>query len=449
MKKSALFKLAIPIFLQLLLFNLISTVDTLMINEYNKNYVLSMNNANQVVSMLNVLLTIVSTGVAIVISQYLGAKKEEDAKKAFNNGVIFNEGLSLILFIILITLREPLLNLIGCPEAYIQGASEYLLIVSFGFPFYSVTNVCYANLRSHKKPAATMIIAVIVNLVNMGLNWLLIFGNWGLPELGIQGAAIATLVSYVLAFAITLISTPLILKKKIYEFKFSKTHLMQIIKIGLPSALESITYTITGLFVQAAVNNLTKTDMFARSYINIIMGYIYMFSVAFGQANSILVGHDVGKGDYDTAKKRTWQSFLLCYPILIVIIVILLFIGRYIIGAMNSDEVIITIAISVIPWFFYYETGRCINLIFINALKASGDVHFPLICAIISNLLFSALGSWVFGVWIGWGFLGIFLAQASDEFIRGIFMLWRWQSNRWKNKAIIKNENKTKEQVVE
>jgi putative MATE family efflux protein len=442
MKKSALFKLALPIFLQLLLFNLISTVDTLMINEYNKNYVLSMNNANQVVSMLNVLLTIVSTGVAIVISQYLGAKKEEDAKKAFNNGIIFNEALALILFILLITLREPLLYLINCPEKYIEGASSYLLIVAFGIPFYSVTNVCYANLRANKKPAATMIIAVAVNLVNMGLNWLLIFGNWGLPELGIQGAAIATLITYILTFVITIIATPLILKKKIYKLKFSRSHLFQIIKIGLPSALESITYTITGLFVQAAVNELVENDMLARSYINIIMGYIYMFSVAFGQANAILVGHDVGSGDYECAKKRTWQSFLLCYPILIVIITILLFTGRYIIGIMNDDEVVITVAISVIPWFFYYETGRCVNLIFINALKASGDVIFPLICAIVSNILFSALGSWAFGIWMGLGFLGIFLAQASDEFIRGILMLYRWQSNKWKNKAIIKNEVK-------
>ena len=96
-RKSSLISLGLPIFIQLMLFNLLSTVDTLMITKYNEQFIISMNNANQVIHMLNVLLLICSTGVGIVIAQYLGAKKEEDAKKSFNNGLIFNLSLSLIL----------------------------------------------------------------------------------------------------------------------------------------------------------------------------------------------------------------------------------------------------------------------------------------------------------------------------------------------------------------
>ena len=80
-RKSTLLSLGLPIFIQLLLFNLLSTVDTLMVNNYNEKFIISMNNANQIIHMLNVILLISSTGVGIVIAQYLGAKKEEDAKK--------------------------------------------------------------------------------------------------------------------------------------------------------------------------------------------------------------------------------------------------------------------------------------------------------------------------------------------------------------------------------
>ena len=108
--KSNIFKLGIPIFIQLFLFNLLNSLDTLMISSYNENLVLSINNAVSVVFMINVLLAICSTGVGIVISQYLGAKKQEDAKIAFNNGLMFNFALSILLMIILLIFQRQLLG---------------------------------------------------------------------------------------------------------------------------------------------------------------------------------------------------------------------------------------------------------------------------------------------------------------------------------------------------
>ena len=97
-RKSTILSLSFPIFMQLLLFGLFTTIDTLMVNNYNEKFIISMNNANQVIQMLNVILLISSTGVGIVIAQYLGAKKQNDAKLTFNNGLIFSFILSLILF---------------------------------------------------------------------------------------------------------------------------------------------------------------------------------------------------------------------------------------------------------------------------------------------------------------------------------------------------------------
>lgn len=442
-RKSTLLSLGLPIFIQLLLFNLLSTVDTLMVNNYNEKFIISMNNANQIIHMLNVILLISSTGVGIVIAQYLGAKKEEDAKIAFNNGLLFNLILSILLFIIIIIFKEGLLALIQCPSEYIENAVTYVSIIAWGIPLNALLNVLSANLRACKKPGVITIIAIFSNLLNVLLNYILIYGKFGFPELGITGAAIATISSQFLMCVLALIITPIVLKKKIYSLSFSIEHLKQILKIGLPSALESICYTFSGLFVTAAINKLTESEMLARAYVNMIMLYIYQFSIAFGQANAILVGHDVGENNYQKAKQRTHNSFKICLPILFGLIILLNIFGKDVFSLVienidNPDEVL-SFATSVLPWLFLYEFGRCVNLIYINSLKAAGDVIFPLISAIICMFLCSSLGSWVLGIYLNLGFLGVFLAQALDEVVRAILMLFRWGNDKWMNKSIVKN----------
>jgi putative MATE family efflux protein len=440
-KKVSILTLGIPIFIQLLLFNLLSTVDTLMISEYNENFIISMNNSSSIVHLLNVLLSICSTGVGIVIAQYLGAQKEQDAKKAFNNGLMFNLLLSGILFIFLFFFKENLLILIDCPEEYLSDAVKYISIVSLGMPLNALINILSTNLRVHKKPGYITLVAICSNIINVFLNYVLIYGKFNFPELGIEGAAIATVCSQIIMVTLGFILSPIILKDRIYSFKISLKHLYQIISIGLPSALESFCYTFSSLFVTSAVNQLTKSEMLARTYINIIALYIYQFSIAFGQANAILVGHLVGKGDYQGAKKRTFSSYLICFPILLILLIILNLCGDSIFSLLAKDkeesELIVKYAVSILPWLFLYETGRCVNLIYINALKATGDVVYPLIAAIICMFIFSSLGSWVLGIYLNLGFLGVFLAQALDELVRAILMLIRWSNNKWMNKSIV------------
>lgn len=441
-KQTNLLMLGIPIFIQLLLFNLLSTVDTLMVSNYNEEYVISMNNASSIIHMLNVLLNICSVGVGIVISQYLGAKKEEDATKAFTIGIVFNVGLSLFLLLFLLIFQRQLLTLINCPQKNINDAIKYISIVALGMPLNAAANIYATNLRSNKKPYIITLVVLCSNLLNVFLNWVLIYGVGIFPELGIQGAAIATICSQALTLVLAILLTPIILKKKIYDKQLSLPHLWQVLKIGLPSALESFCYTISSLFVTAAVNKLTKAEMLARTYINMILLYVYQFSIAFGQANSILVGHNIGERNYKQAKERTFSSWLICFPILMILIILLNLFGKDIIYLIVKDfddsDQIIKFATLVLPWMFIYEAGRSVNLIFINSLKASGDVIFPLISAIFSMFIFSSLGSWVLGIWCHLGFLGIFIAQALDELARAVVMVIRWQSDKWQNRGIIK-----------
>ena len=435
-----LFRLGLPIFIELLFFNLLGAIDTLMLTRYNEDNVAAVGNANTVLNFLAILLNIVAVGISIVVSQYLGSKKEEEAKKALASGVLFNVSLGLIMFLVLQFFGSFLFRIINTPQDIFQTATSYLLIVCFAIPFQSMTCVLSANLRSNGKPMYIMITAIVANVINVILNYFLIYGYSFFPELGANGAAVATLVSNIFSCIVSVTVTLVVLKTPIITLKPHKESLRLIFKVGGPSALENVCYNTSMIIGLSATNMLLTNAVTARSYVFIIIGFIMQFSVAFGTANQIIVGYSVGEGNYPYARKATYKTFVYCIPFVILMVGLFNIFGRQLISILSSKEEVIQIALSVLPVVFLLEIGRCVNVIFINALKSSGDVMYPLICAIFSMFLVAGLGSWVFGIWLNLGLIGIFLAYALDELVRGILMLLRWKSGKWENKCLVRSQ---------
>ena len=174
-----------------------------------------------------------------------------------------------------------------------------------------------------------------------------------------------------------------------------------------------------------------------------------MFSSALAASTAILVSRYVGAKEYSKAKKLTLITTAIGLGIIITLVSILLIIQRPLFYAMDpTDLAILDVIHGILPIIYLLEIGRCINLIVIQSQKASGDVIFPLVIGLISMFLVMAGGAWLFGHAFGLGVFGIFLAQALDEFIRGIISLIRWLSNKWQNKRIVKDEDTINEELV-
>lgn len=444
--------LFIPIFLDLLLHNLFGSVDAIMLIKYDPTHLCenAVGTAGSTLSLLTVLIIICSNGVAIVVGQYLGASRKDDAKKVLPQGVLFNLILGITLMIVFVFFTPFLLTLARTKEEYFELAKDYLSIYAYSIPCMAITAVISANFRANGKPIYVTIVSFACNALNVLLNWIFIFGIGPFPEMGIKGAALGTVLAYVALVTISIILNYVILKNPLIPRKIEKNILLSIIKIGLPSALESFAYTMAAFIVVGAVNSLPLNEVPVRYRINLVLGYIYMFSSALAASNSTLVARYVGAQDYKSAKILTLKTTLVGLSIIITLVTILLIIQRPLFLAIDStDESLLPIIARVLPILYLLEIGRCINLIVIQGQKASGDVFFPLILGIVSMFLVMAFGSWLFGIICGLGVFGVFLAQALDEFGRGIISLIRWFSNRWQNKSIIKKEEAPNEVPLE
>lgn len=456
MKKNTLRNIVllfIPIFFDLLLNNLFSSVDSIMLIKYDDTHLCenAVGTAGQALSLLTVLIIICSNGVAVVVGQYLGAKKTDSANKVLPQGVLFNLLLGLVLMLFFVFFTPVLLKLANTKEEYFELAKDYLSIYAYSIPFMALVSVISANFRAYGKPMVITISSVACNALNVFLNWLFIYGIGPFPELGIKGAAMGTVIAFIVLALVCVFLHYAILKNSLFPRRIEKDILKSIIKIGLPSALESFAYTMAAFIVVGAVNTLPINEIPVRYRLNMVLGYIYMFSSALAAANSILVARYVGAGEYQNAKRLTLKTTIVGLSIILVLVTLLLILQRPLFLAIDSkDTSLLPIIKKVLPLVFLLETGRCINLIVIQGQKASGDVLFPLILGLVSMFLVMAFGSWGFGVFLKLGVFGIFLAQALDEFIRGIISLLRWFSNKWMNKAVVKNEeeNSSLENII-
>lgn len=433
-------KLAVPIFIELLLFMFMGNVDTIMLSKYSDSAVAAVGNANQITNTLLILFNITSAATGIMVAQYIGASKKEDLNKIYTLGYGMNLVLALVLGLSFSVFQADFFNLVKMPKELFVDAKAYLsVIMTFLFvpAFFSLSSVI---LKSHGITKLSMYLAILMNIVNIIGNYTFLFGPFGLPILGVKGVAISTVLSRglaVLIMVVILIKNLNMSVKIKHLLPFPKQLFKQFMKLGLPSAGEPISYQFSQMVIFTFINMMGTTTVTTKIYVQIIVWFTFLGSMAIAQANQIVVGQLVGAGKEDAAYRITLKSFRqsLAYTVVISLIFITL---RYkLIGIFSSNKEIVTLGATILLIDIFVEIGRVSNLVIISALKAAGDVNFPVGVGIFSMWLVSTLFAYVLGIHFGLGLVGIWIAMAADEILRGVIMFFRLKSGKWRGKRIV------------
>ena len=437
-KKLTLFSLAWPIFIETALFMTLGIVDVFVLSQYNDLAAGAVNTANQATSITTIVFSAISTASAVLISQYLGAKKEASASKIAALSITLNFVAGLIVSAVFLVFNQPILSFIGAKGEILSLAGEYLSIVG-GFMFLqAVLTAMAVIIRNHGMTKISMYVTVGMNVLNTGLDILFVLGF----DMGVSGVAIATSISRVLGTAVL----AAVLFKKVEKpsiFKHLKPFPLKdvgsMLKIGIPGATETFLYNLSQLVITSIVlNYMAAEQLIAKTYVQNITMFFYVFAIAIGQASQIMTGHLIGAGKTDEAYKSGVKAhrFALLIALSISLIGALL---RYpLMGLFTSNAEVIELGATVLLINVALEFGRSTNLVLIASLRGAGDVYFPTACAIFSNWAISVLGSFLLAVVAGWGLYGLWTALAADEIVRAILMMLRWKSGKWKTKSVVK-----------
>lgn len=438
-QRKTLLQLFIPICLETLLFMLAGMVDTLMLSSVSDNAVGAVGTANTYVSIFIIMFGIITSGMTAVMTQNIGAKKEGVAYQARQIGLAFNGALGVVFSIFLGLFSGKILDVIGISESLRQPAEDYLAIVGSFAVLNALIPVFSGYLRAFGYTKHCLAASITGNVINLVLNALFLYVfNWG-----VKGVAIATVVSRVINLTILVIESQILIKAKQDKNRLkNKEVLGQIIKIGLPSALETALYNVAMMLVTRFLNQMDAEGLnaTARSYAVQISNFSYCIGVALAQANAIITGWRIGEKKYDECDRATNKAALVGIISSIIIASVFALSGGIIMKLFSDNPEMISLVKKLLTIDIILEVGRVSNLVYGNALKTSGDAVFPAVIAAIFMYLCAVLGTYIFGIKLNLLAVGALIGLAMDECIRAIGMFLRWRSGKWRKMSLVSKQ---------
>lgn len=417
-----LIALAIPISLQNLITFAVGFADNLMIGRLGDDAISGVYVGNQMQAVVQMFIAGIEGAILILAAQYWGKKDAASIRKVVSVGVKFAFGVGLAVTLAAVLFPSAIIGLFTHEPGVIAEGTTYLRIVGFTYLFFSISQVMIASMRSVETAKIGLYISIMALVVNVSLNYILIFGKLGFPALGVKGAAIATLISRVLEMLVSVVYV-FALDRKL-RFRFSdllhtdRALLKDFLRYGLP---------VIGGQVVWAFNNLANTKIMgfysagvlaAVSITGMLHNLVYVWMTGLSSAVGIITGKTVGAGQYEKMKEyaRTVQVIFLGVGLISGAVVLLFrdgFIGLY-----NATPEAMEYSRQFINVISVTIVGTCYQAACLFGLvKSGGDISFVFKNDTIFVFLVvipSALVCWYIGApaWV------VFAALKCDQILK-------------------------------
>lgn len=438
--KRQLASLTGPIFIETLLIMTLGAVDTVMLSRHSDASVAAVGVVNQIVMLCFLVFEVINLGTSVLVSQYLGARLNDRVSKVVGVSLLVNLLIGLAISAMLYFGAVVILRLMGLNDLLLGEGVGYMRIVGALAFFQALSLTASAALRASNRAIYPMVVVGIVNILNIIGNYILIFGRFGAPALGAEGAAISTATSRGVAMVIlNIILFHTIIKRFPWEIfrRFPMRELHNLLKIGLPSAGEQFSYSSAQIVMTFFINMLGLEVLAARTYVVNIVMFGYLFCIAISQGGAITIGHLVGKGKIHGAFILGKYVMRMALVITVTLSLAIAITGREILSLLTDNTEIISIGATLLWLDLLVEIGRPINIFATNALRATGDVNYPFYVGLVVMWSLQVVGGYLTGIYFGLGIYALWLMIAADEITRGVIFTRRWWSMKWAGKSFV------------
>ena len=443
-EKTSLLFLAGPMFIELFLNTMLNNVDTIMLSHYNDYAVGAIGNANTIMFMMNILFNVIATATSVVVAQYLGAKRHDKMNMIYTLAIVVNFVVGLVLSGTFCAANPLIMKFLQVSPEMRPYSMIYIYIVGGGGFLIAVFNVMVQIMRCNGYTKIGMWITFGINIINILVNYLFLYGPLAFLDMGVQGVAIATVFSRfiaVIAIFVFFFATKTGKISLCYLRPFPRKLLVKMIKIGLPTAGENLTYNLYQTTLLSFVNGMGNDAVNARAYCNTLISFAMIFSNACAMSTQIITGHLVGAGKSEEAYKRVFRTLRTSMPITIAMASINAVLCRFTLQLFTSNSNIIALGQMIMLVDIFVEAGRCLNMTFVSSLKAAGAYVFPLIMGILCNWGLGLVTGYTVGVVLSVGVAGIYAGTATDECIRGLIVMYYWYKKKWFGKSVVEKKD--------
>lgn len=437
--KSKLQALLFPLIIEQAFAMLVGMADSVMVSGVGEAALSGVSLVDMLVIMIFNLFSALATGGSVVASQYLGAKRSDRACQSATQLLLVALFISLSVMAIFLLLKRHILTLFfGSIDAEVMEHSlTYLTIVALSFPFLSLWSAANALFRAAGNSKITMQTSLIVNIINVCGNALLIYGF----KLGVAGAAFATLFARAIGCIISTIKLTDANSEIFIDrigWKPDWQMIKSILRIGIPSGLENTFFQFGRVLVLGIISTFGTAQIAANSVANTFSAFTTIAAQAIGLAMITVVGQCVGAKDIEQTTyyikklmKMAYTSFFGCSILITALMPLGLW--AYNLSAEATGLAWILYGIHTVFGVILWPASFTIP----NALRATNNVKFTMIVAIISMVLFRIIGSYVVGLWLGFGAIGVWCSMVLDWICRVICFLIFLFTDKWKKHALL------------
>lgn len=436
--KRQLRKLTAPIFIDVALVMLLGVVDTAMLSRYSDNSVAAVGLDNQLMSLIFLVYQFISMGVSILCAQYIGARLQKRLVQVVGIALLLNLFIGLLVSALLYIFAQPILVFMGLRDNLMPDGLAYLKITGSLSFFQALSLTFSASLRSADKTVWPMVVTFLINVMNAIGNYALIFGHFGCPALGVEGAAYSTAFSRAVAMVLlAVIHTRVHIHKfpRQWFMPFPWRELKNLLHIGVPAMSEELSYSLSQVTVTYFINQIGTVALATRTYCWSVIVFVFLFCCSVSQGGDILVGHLVGQKRYRAA--YVLGNYFLKWALIITVCgsIVLAIGGQWVLRMFTENEEIIKMGVWVFVVDIFLEVGRVRNIFACGTLRAAGDAIYPVVVGVIFQWLVAVGVSYLLGIPLGYGLIGMWIGFALDENIRGVILMRRWHSKRWTGKS--------------
>lgn len=432
----SLIVIAIPIIIQNLIGSMLNMIDSVMVGGLGKESLAAVGIANQIFFIFALVLFGTNASLSIFISQYWGKKSVGDIKRTIGLGLIFSFFFSIVFMGAVFSVPEVFIGIFTTDKAVIRLGVDYIVIVALGYPLTAISMVYSVGLRSIEKASFPLVSSASSLVVNTVLNYALIYGKFGLPMLGVKGAAIATVIARILE---CLLIMGMVYRKDISvacRFKdilsLKRKFVFSIIRVAIPIiANESLWVLGTSAFA-VVYGRMGTNEIAAFNILQTLDKISFVVTLGLGSACAVLIGKKIGEGQNDKAYIYGARSVIIA-PIVGVVIGAILFLTRNtVLSLYDVSPVVKDLAGTIITLSACMMVVKSINFTnLMGVLRAGGDAHFVLVLEAIPLWFISVPLAIYTGLFLHWPLPYVFLVAQAEEIIKGTLGLFRFFTKKW------------------
>lgn len=412
-------------------------VDSLMVSSLGSYAVAAVGLTTQPKFLGLALFIAANVSISALVARRKGQQKKEEANRIFLTFLIFLIIMSVILSVVIVMAADPIIRFCGSEEQTHDSAVRYFRIIMGGMIFNVLQMGINAAQRGAGNTRITMRTNLVSNTVNIIFNYLLIQGHFGFPALGIEGAAIATVLGTVVSSIMSVLSVwkkdnfvsiPYIIQEKIRP---AMEAMGSIVKVGYSVFVEQVLMRI-GFMLTAIMAADQGTSAMAAHQVGMnIMGLSFSFGDGLQATAVALIGYSLGAKQPEQAKAYGRTCRLIGAIISVLLAITYFFGASWLMELFFREEEIVEIGISIMHVIIFVVVLQISQVIYMGCLRGAGDTLYTAIASTISVTIVRTLGSYFFGYVLGMGIIGIWFGVLADQLSRFVFATIRFKQGKW------------------